>query len=200
MAEIEKRLGRREWRQLRELLGLGDVGYIRLTASGDWGGRDLAGNYDRVGEHSSIEVAMKEAPPAAEGAKRMPLAFKEAPVRFGNHYFGYALVSRTKGSDGEWEEHVDTDGDSMTDDVLVAAWKRTFGQPTPLFKGHSMDDRVVRGWVSWFPAVEDVMKGLGMSGDKSGLVAAMQVDDAELRKEIDSGRYGSISIEARVRV
>ena len=199
--EITKRLRKNDWDRLTELLGTGDVGFVRFTSSTDdsKGGDHYGQGRESKYRSSSVEVAMKEAPPAVEGSKRVRLAFKEAPVLAGDHYFGFALVSMTKSAEGEWETHVDHDGDSMTDAVLVKAWKETFGTPTPFFEGHDADDRTIKGWVSWFPATRDVMKGLGFEGDKSGLVAAMKVDDADLRAKIDSGKLPDISIEALVK-
>ena len=201
MAEIEKRLRKRDWDRLTEMLGVGNVGYVRFTtAVEDDKGGDHGRRPERKYDSSSVEVALKESSPAAEGVRRMRLAFKEAPVGKGDFFFGWALVSMEKGADGDWKAHEDLDGDTMTDAVLVDAFKGTFGIPQPFYKGHDMDDRTIRGWVGYAPMTRDVQKGLGLEGSLSGLMAMIRVDDPDLRDAIASGELPDISIEAQVGV
>ena len=199
MTHITKRLRKRDWDRLTELLGVEGVGYIRMSTSmsDDKGGVHSDMRTSSYGS-DSIEIAMKEAPPAPEGTRRVTLAFKDTPTQAGKDmFFGWAIVSREK-VEGAWKEHKDLDGDYMTDDVLVDAFKSTFGSPQPFYEGHNLDDRAIKGWVQYMPMTVDLQKGLGLEGRLSGLLACIKVDDADLRDKMATGDLPDLSIEAMV--
>lgn len=140
--------------------------------------------------------------PKEKGARRIPLKLKKA-VKLASSdklglYASWAIVSREKNSDGEWESYKDLQGDTVSDATLVETFVEGFGEPVPIYKDHNMKDRKIRGSVVFAPMTEDIQKGLGLEGDVSGLVAFMYVDDKKLRKSIDAGELPDVSIEARV--
>ena len=197
-----KRLERRDWSRFEAMLDKENVAWARISTH-RYGSSDRTG-YRSDSTDDTIEVALKSTK-MVKGARRIPLKITKA-VRLNKAeekvglYASWALVSREKDAEGEWTEHEDRDGDTMSDEVLLKAFMDTFGAPVPLYKDHNSKDRDVRGMVMFAPMTVDIQKGLGFDGELSGLIALMKVDDESLRKEIDDGKLPDVSIEALVQV
>ena len=187
MTTIVKRLADADFKKVVKLLDMDEkIDYIEVSGS----------TYDsKGGEHyGRMSVRRTKSDDDTRKSRRIPVnlvkGLEPGPLGL---YVSWALVSTIDGT-----VYKDTDGDTVTDEELEKAYMHVHGSAVPLYRNHDENDDTVIGSVAYAPLTDDIVKGLGFTGDKRGLVGFAHITDESVRKEIADGTMPDMSIEARV--
>lgn len=110
--------------------------------------------------------------------------------------YGWAMVNKIRGEDGELVPYLDTDNEYFPEEVSLKAFEEYMTGDRLVDNIH--DEKPIGQIVFAFPMITEIADAFGLTEHlpQTGIIVGMRVDDPEILKKYESGEYTGFSIGA----
>lgn len=110
--------------------------------------------------------------------------------------YGWAMVNKIRGEDGELTPYLDTDNEYFPEEVSFKAFEEYMTGDRLVDNIH--DEKPIGQIVFAFPMITEIADAFGLTEHlpQTGIIVGMRVDDPEILKKYESGEYTGFSIGA----
>ena len=110
--------------------------------------------------------------------------------------YGWAMVNKIRGEDGELTPYLDTDNEYFPEEVSLKAFEEYMTGDRLVDNIH--DEKPIGQIIFAFPMITEIADAFGLTEHlpQTGIIVGMRVDDPEILKKYESGEYTGFSIGA----
>ena len=110
--------------------------------------------------------------------------------------YGWAMVNKIRGEDGELTPYLDTDNEYFPEEVSLKAFEEYMTGERLVDNIH--DEKPIGQIIFAFPMITEIANAFGLIEHlpQTGIIVGMRVNDPEILKKYESGEYTGFSIGA----